>query len=98
MMAPTTDHIKLVASIIEYRTRKIKDTQSLLKRDINKLQKTKYKLNSYTVSLEIARKMEYIETLLSKNLDDAMTLELMRMNGLEKSRTMLKNDCDAYIY
>jgi KaiC/GvpD/RAD55 family RecA-like ATPase len=98
-MAPTIEHIKLVASIIEYRTRKIRDTYNLLKRDIIKLRNIHHKREEYIQSLEIARKMEYVETLLSKNLDDAMTLELMRLNDHRNSENiLLKDDCDSYIY
>jgi hypothetical protein len=74
------EHLKLLATIIEYRCNNILKTKKLLEKDINKLYQSKNKRLQDKICLDIAIKMDYIEILLSKNIDDAMTYEIFELD------------------
>jgi hypothetical protein len=74
------DNLKSLASIIEYRCENMMKTKKLLEKDIDTLFHTKSKRTRDKICLDIAIKMEYIEILLSKNIDDVMSIEIIELD------------------
>ena len=81
MSKPTLEHLKMVASIIEFRCNNIKKVKELLELDIANLYSSRSQKIRDKICLDIYTKLEYIEILLSKNVDDIMSLEIMDIDS-----------------
>jgi len=71
------DHLKTLSSIIEYRCDNLKRSHKLLSKDIENLYIAKSKRTQDKICMNIAIKMDYIEILLSKIIDDIMLIEII---------------------
>ena len=76
------EHLKTIASIIEYRVTNMLRTQSLISKDIDALYLSKSKRSQDKVCENIYIKMEYIEILLSKIIDDVMSVEIIEFDKM----------------
>lgn len=81
---PTIPHLRMVASIIEFRCANIIRVRKLLELDIEDLYLAKSQKTRDRICADIYNKLDYIETLLSKNIDDIMSMEIMEMDGLDR--------------
>lgn len=103
MSKPTLDQLKMVASIIEYRCDNIRKVKDLLEIDITELYAAKSQRTRDAICADIYNKLEYIETLLSKNIDDIMSMEIMDIDSMEREtkpldiNNLLTNDGCSYI-
>jgi len=88
-----TNHLKVIASIIEYRCANILKTNKLLEENIVSLYLSKNKHTQDKICEDIYTKMEYIEILLSKIIDDVMTVEIME---LDKNLSNIPLDCSCH--
>ena len=88
------DHLKVIASIIEYRCVNILKTSKLLEEDIVALYLSKNKHTQDKICEDIYTKMEYMEILLSKIIDDVMTVEIME---IDKNISDTPVDCLCHI-
>jgi len=87
MTKPTLEHLKMVASIIEFRCNNILKVREMLEADILELYKTRSQRTRDKICGDIYVKLEYIETLLSKNIDDVMSVEIMDMDSMDKEKS-----------
>ena len=76
------DHLKVLASIIEYRVINMLRTQKLMTKDIEALFLSKSKRNQDKICEDIYIKMEYLEILLSKIIDDVMSVEIIELDKM----------------
>lgn len=87
------DNLKSLADIIEHRCLNLQLSQQLLSDDLSKLYTTKSKRSRDKICLNIAIKMDFIEILLSKIIDDIMLLEIIEYdNTLGTSAPQQKKD------
>jgi len=84
------EHLKIVASIIEFRCVNILKTQNLLRGDMEALYQAKSKRSQDKICENIYIKLEYIEILLSKIIDDVMTVEIIE---LDKTMPLIPSEC-----
>lgn len=84
------EHLKVIASIIEYRCVNILKTSKLLEEDIVALYLSKNQHSQDKICEDIYSKMEYMEILLSKIIDDVMTVEIMELDKIAPINTI---DC-----
>lgn len=82
---PTIPHLRMVASIIEFRCNNIARVKKLLELDIADLYSAKSQKTRDRICGDIYNKLDYVETLLSKNIDDIMSVEIMEMDGLSRN-------------
>src|SRR4030042_3380435 len=82
MSKPTIEHLRMVASIIEYRCDNVRRVRELLEADINDLYSSRSQRVRDKICGDIYTKIEYIEILLSKNIDDIMSLEIMDLDSI----------------
>jgi hypothetical protein len=75
------DHLNILSSIIEYRCDNLKRTYKLLSKDLDNLYKAKSKRTQDKICINIAIKMDYIEILLSKIIDDVMLIEIIEWDN-----------------
>lgn len=81
-----TEYLKTIASIIEFRCENILKVRNMLAKDIEELHTTRSQRSRDRVCGDIYNKIEYIETLLSKNIDDIMSVEIIEMDKLFKNK------------
>jgi len=93
-MSEDTEHLKIIASIIEYRIINMLRTQKLMEDDIKALYLTKSKRSQNKICENIYTKMEYMEILLSKIIDDVMSVEIIEMDKL-MPRLPLESSCSC---
>lgn len=79
-MIDNDDDIKILSSIIEYRCDNILETRKLLEKCIDDLHHAKSKRSQDKICLDISIKMDYIEILLSKIIDDIMSVEIIELD------------------
>lgn len=97
------DLIKLSGSIIEYRTKNLKRVMVLLNNDMKKLYSTKNKHSRNMICDDIYTKLEFMEILLSKNIDDVVSLELMAQDDIvhktdhDSTQPMIYHEENHYI-
>lgn len=90
---------ELVADIIDYRVKRIKRIKNMLYRDISKLSREKSDRNRKLISVDIAEKIDILETLISKNIDDVMSVEWLECSNQDKeSDRKVKIDKDDISY
>jgi hypothetical protein len=75
------DHLKTVARIIEFRSANILRVRKLLEQDIREMWTIKNRRYRERMCSNIYDKLDYIETLLSKNVDDIMSIEIMELDN-----------------
>ena len=75
------EHLKVISSIIEFRCNNILKTHKLLEEDLRALYLSKSRRSQDKICEDIYIKLEYIEILLSKCIDDVMTVEIMEMDN-----------------
>lgn len=93
-MSDDNDHLKIIASIIEYRIINMLRTQKLMEDDIKALYITKSKRSQNRICENIYTKMEYMEILLSKIIDDVMSVEIIEMDKLMPRLPLSSCSCD----
>lgn len=86
------DNLKSLADIIEHRCLNLQLSQQLLSDDLDKLYAAKSKRSRDKICLNIAIKMDFIEILLSKIIDDIMLLEILEYDSNTISSTPQKKD------
>jgi hypothetical protein len=86
------EHLILLASIIEYRCDKLKQSYKLLSRDLDNLYKAKSKRVQDKICLNIAIKMDFIEILLSKIIDDITLIEIIEYDKNNQLKPIKKDD------
>jgi len=89
MMNNNIEYLKTIAAIIEFRCENILKVRNMLEKDIAELHITKSQRSRDMVCSDIYNKIEYIETLLSKNIDDIMSVEIIEMDKLFKNKPNL---------
>jgi hypothetical protein len=77
--------IKDVASIIEYRCNNLLKTKSLLEQDMKELHNAQSVRTREKICENIYIKIEYLEILLSKCIDDIITLEIIELDNIEST-------------
>jgi len=98
MNTNNAEYLKTIASIIEYRCNNILKVREMLEQDIKDLHTSKSQRTRDAICGDIYNKIEYIETLLSKNIDDIMSVEIIEMDRIFKPRPVselssnMKND------
>jgi|WetSurMetagenome_2_1015567.scaffolds.fasta_scaffold13354_5 hypothetical protein len=88
MSTSDSEYLKTVASIIEYRCNNILKVREMLEEDIKELHKSRNQRTRDVICGNIYNKIEYIEILLSKNIDDIMSVEIIEMDKLFKIKPM----------
>jgi hypothetical protein len=86
------DHIKLLASIIDFRCEKLKQSYKLLSADLENLYKSHSKRSQDKICLNIAIKMDFIEILLSKIIDDITLIEIIEYDKNNQIKPPRKED------
>jgi len=78
------EYLRKIASIIEFRCNNISHVKDMLESDIKELHASKSERSRDLICTNIYNKIEYIETLLSKNIDDIMSVEIIEMDKMSK--------------
>lgn len=90
------NYLKSLASIIEFRCNNISETLISLESDIKLLHESENDASRDKICENIYLKMEYIEILLSKNIDDVMSAEIMEMDKNSFDINYGKDNGDHY--
>lgn len=90
------EKIKLIASLIEFRCANILITRKLIEDDVEVLYRSKNKKVRERVCLDIYNKLDYIDILLSKNIDDIMALEILFIYKDDEMNECTKHDQFVY--
>lgn len=90
------DDLKSLSAIIEYRCDKLKKSQQLLTKDLEELYHAKSKRAQDKICLNISIKMDFIEILLSKIVDDIMLIELIELDNLPQLQPQTKEESAHY--
>jgi hypothetical protein len=90
------NYLKSLASIIEFRCNNISETLISLESDIKLLHESENDASRDKICENIYLKMEYIEILLSKNIDDVMSAEIVEMDKNTSDINYSKDNGDHY--
>jgi len=86
MSTNNSEYLKTISSIIEYRCNNILKVREMLEEDIKELHKSRNQRTRDMICGNIYNKIEYIEILLSKNIDDIMSVEIIEMDKMCKTK------------
>jgi hypothetical protein len=89
------ESILSTASIIKYRSNQIRKIERAIKRDIIKLYNERGLRNRILIRGDISDKLIHMEIMISKNIDDIYSIELIKGGSSVKPHTDTQ---ESYIY